>query len=105
MVLYKFDPEGKPKEKERAKTDAAGKFSFKDLEPGKYTLTAAKPASRTKASEQVEVEAGKVVTADLKLSRERGASAPVAMWGMVRPAPSSLGRRIIRIAAGIGGHP
>jgi len=69
VVLYEFDPQDKPKEKARAKTDDAGKFSFKDLEPGKYTLTAAKPASRTKASAQVKVVAGKVVTADLKLSR------------------------------------
>ena len=69
MVLYEYDPQGKPKENARAKTDAAGKFSFKEVKPGKYLLTAEKPSSRTKANEQVEVEAGKVVTADLKLSR------------------------------------
>ena len=64
-----YDPQDKLKENKTAKTDAAGKFGFQEVPPGKYLLTAEKPSSRTRANEQVEVKAGKVVTADLKLSR------------------------------------
>jgi len=48
------------------KTDAQGRFEFKDVKPGKYTVSAVKESSQRKAEAEVEAKAGR--TANVKLS-------------------------------------
>ena len=64
-----FDPQDKLEGESECEDRRRREVQLQGARPGKYTLTAEKPSSRTRASQQVEVEAGKVVTADLKLSR------------------------------------
>ncbi len=51
------------------KTGKGGTFTFKDVKPGKYRLSAANQASLTKAAKDVTVEPAKTAKADLDLFR------------------------------------
>ena len=48
-------------------TSAAGEFTFKDLPPGKYTVTSANVGAMSAGSAAVTVEAGKTAEAAVKL--------------------------------------
>ena len=62
-----FDDKGV--KKLTVKANEKGEYKFENVEPGSYTVSCAKSASRTKAAKQVKVEAGKTSTAALVLFR------------------------------------
>jgi hypothetical protein len=69
VIVRLYDPTGRTV-LATTKTNAAGDFSFKDLEKGKYIVVATKSASRTRARAVVELDAGETkALGDLKLFR------------------------------------
>jgi hypothetical protein len=69
-VALKDDKTPGNKPKATAKTNDKGEFEFKDVEPGSYTVSTTKDASKTKGDAAVTVEKGKEAKVAIELFRK-----------------------------------